>query len=312
MQTELENAIVSLSARFSKYDWTYRDVRTEDGRLEKIFHWFGPPEEEVMVCVLSEDTVNEQFHRHGFFFVNYAYRQSYEAESEKSGKRIEIREGECYIGQPFSGYALHCNKPREQVIIGVLIQKQTFYKTFLPLIAGDSDLFRFFVDSRKNEFADEFIHIDLSAVHAVRSILEMMVIEYARANSSQNILKPLAVSLLMYIARSYREKNGTAEPENLSDAILRFMQSKMDAVSLSQIAEHFGYHPNYISTLLHKEKGKTFSRLLLELRMERAAMLIAETTLSLEDISALLGWSEPSNFYKAYRAFYGKSPRQKA
>ncbi len=40
------------------------------------------------------------------------------------------------------------------------------------------------------------------------------------------------------------------------------------------IAKHFSYHPNYISTLLHRETGKSFSKILLEQRMERAVSLL--------------------------------------
>ncbi|MCD8332355.1 MAG: helix-turn-helix transcriptional regulator, partial [Oscillospiraceae bacterium] len=72
----------------------------------------------------------------------------------------------------------------------------------------------------------------------------------------------------------------------------------------------FSYHPNYISTLLPKQIGKTFSQLLLEQRMERAAALLRGTALPVSQIAELLGYSNSSNFYKAFRAYYGVSPRE--
>ena len=44
--------------------------------------------------------------------------------------------------------------------------------------------------------------------------------------------------------------------------------------------------------------------------MDRAVILIKGTTLSIEEISSMLGYSNTSNFYKAFREFYGKSPRE--
>ena len=44
--------------------------------------------------------------------------------------------------------------------------------------------------------------------------------------------------------------------------------------------------------------------------MDRAVILLKGTTLSIEEIAAMLGYSNPSNFYKAFRAFYGKTPRE--
>lgn len=88
------------------------------------------------------------------------------------------------------------------------------------------------------------------------------------------------------------------------------MDDHSDVVTLKTIAAHFGYHPNYVSTLLSKETGRTFSEILLEKRMEHAVLLMRNTTLPLEEISAMLGYSNHSNFYKAFKAHYGTTPRE--
>ena len=44
--------------------------------------------------------------------------------------------------------------------------------------------------------------------------------------------------------------------------------------------------------------------------MSRAVILMKNTTLSNEEIAAMLGYSDQSNFYKAFREFYGVSPRE--
>ena len=62
--------------------------------------------------------------------------------------------------------------------------------------------------------------------------------------------------------------------------------------------------------VLPEETGRTFSELLLEKRMERAAILLKGTTLPIEEIAAMLGYSNSSNFYKAFKRYYGFSPRE--
>ncbi|MBR1703404.1 MAG: helix-turn-helix domain-containing protein [Lachnospiraceae bacterium] len=44
--------------------------------------------------------------------------------------------------------------------------------------------------------------------------------------------------------------------------------------------------------------------------MERAVLLLNNTTLSIEEIASMLGYSNNSNFYKAFREYYGMSPRE--
>jgi two-component system response regulator YesN len=42
--------------------------------------------------------------------------------------------------------------------------------------------------------------------------------------------------------------------------------------------------------------------------MERARLLISSTTLSVEEVSQMVGYADASNFYKAFRAHFGESP----
>lgn len=81
-------------------------------------------------------------------------------------------------------------------------------------------------------------------------------------------------------------------------------------VTLKQVAAHFAYHPNYISGLLRKQTGRSFSEILLDLRMRRAALLLQNSTLSVEEIAELLGYRDKSNFHKAFRTHFGCTPRE--
>ena len=263
------------------------------------------------MCVFRGTQIEEPFHRQDFFFINYAYRNSYQALSARYNNTVTIHEDECYIGQPYSGYALRCDNREETVIVGVLIRRDTFYREYLALIYADAELFRFFIEPQTNRFSDEFIHLSLTKDHAIRSLLELMVIEYAhQRQDTQQILKSLLQTLLLYLARCYRVSRTAPEPPvSLAAQILRYIADHSDTVTLGELSAHFAYHPNYISALLPRETGKKFSELLLEKRMERAALLLRNTTLSIEEIAAMLGYSNQSNFYKAFKAYYHTSPR---
>lgn len=305
------NALTILDQEFRTLDWTLHDVPAS-GSSEKMYCWPGDPKDEIMICVHKGNGIRELFHRQDFFFLNYAYQDNYDAISYKYDNHITVHEGECYIGQPFAGYALNGHYDKEIIIIGVLIQKKTFFKTFLPVLAGNTKLFHFFLDPQINQFSDEYIHLKFDDVTPVRSLLDMMVMEYAyRQEDTQNILKPLVLTLFMQAARQYNLSHPKKKPKKLSDAIISYISEHFDSVTLKDLSEHFSYHPNYISTLLPKETGKSFSQIVLEQRMERAESLLKATTLSIEDISYMLGYSNPSNFYKAFREYYGCAPREK-
>lgn len=109
---------------------------------------------------------------------------------------------------------------------------------------------------------------------------------------------------------TYRMLKSENEQLSVTEQITRYILDHVDNVTLNELSKQFSYHPNYISALIHKETGKTFKQLVLEERMSRAVILMKNTTLSNEEIAVMPGYSDRSNFYKAFREFYGVSPRE--
>ncbi|MBO4793806.1 MAG: helix-turn-helix transcriptional regulator, partial [Deltaproteobacteria bacterium] len=168
-----------------------------------------------------------------------------------------------------------------------------------------------FLAPQTDMFSDAFIHLSFGKSSPVRALLELMVVEYAdRKEDSQRILKPMVLSLFMHIARRWRQEKPKAAPESLFEKIVQHINSQPDSVTLTETAAHFGYHPNYISGLLHRKFGKTFSEIVLEKRMARAVILLKGTTLSIEEVAGMVGYSNHSNFYKAFRNYFGAAPRE--
>ena len=312
MNRLLDLAIDKLGHDWSHLNWEFRDFKLEDGTPDKMSQWQGDPEDDIMVVVFKGRNISEPFHRQDFFFIDYAYHLDYNALSAKFDNLVTVQEGDCYIGQPFSGYALKGDSTDDDIImIGVHIKKEAFFREYLPALSQDPDMFRFFLDPQTDKFSDEFIHLSFEKTSPVRALLEMMVIEYAdKKEDTQLILKPMVLALFMHIARRYRLEKSDIKAATLSESIVGYINSHPESVTLKDISAHFSYHPNYISSLLHKELGKTFSEIVLEKRMDRALIMLKGTTLSIEEISSMLGYTNTSNFYKAFRAYYGKSPRE--
>jgi len=304
-------AIDKLAHDWEHLNWDFQDFSL-DGKPDKMSQWQGDPNEDIMIVVFKGNHISEPFHRQDFFFIDYAYHLDYNALSAKFDNLITVREGDCYIGQPFSGYALRGDSEGDDIImIGVHIKKEAFFREYLPALSMDADMFRFFLDPQTDRFSDEFIHLSFEHSSPVRTLLELMVMEYAdKKADTQLILKPMVLSLFMHIARRYRLEKPDISADTLPGKIVQYINSHPESVTLREIADHFSYHPNYISTLLHQELGKTFSQIVVEKRMDRAVILLKGTTLSIEEIAAMLGYSNHSNFYKAFKEYYGKTPRE--
>ena len=240
MNRMLELAINKLGHDWSHLNWEFRDFDLEDGTPDKMSQWQGDPDDDIMIVVFKGDHISEPFHRQDFFFIDYAYHLDYNALSSKFDNLITVREGDCYIGQPFSGYALKGDSDGDDIImIGVHIKKEAFFREYLPALSTDPDMFRFFLVPQTDKFSDEFIHLSFEKTSPVRTLLEMMVIEYAdRKDDTQQILKPMVLALFMHIARRYRLEKPSVHEDTLCGRILDYIGSHPESVTLKEIAAH--------------------------------------------------------------------------
>lgn len=305
----VREAIGRLGEQFPLYDWTYTEVPGTGG-AEVGFEWYGGADEDVMVCAHVGRELSERFHRHGFFFFNYAYEGPYQALSHTRDKLVTVEQDEVYVGQPFSGYALRGNRTRDIVILGVLVRVETFYREFLPQLLADEELLDFWLGPREDRFSDEWRQLAMPADSGARDVVELMCVEYAfRRDTAQAPLRSYALTLAQLVARQWRAVHPVEPDRSVAGEVRRAISADLAHASLRDIAARLGYHPNYLSTLVHKECGRTFSQLLLEQRMGRAEALLARTPLSVEEVASAVGYSSTSNFYRAFRAHFGHSPR---
>jgi AraC-like DNA-binding protein len=308
-----EEAIERLGKEFGGLNWDFR--RDPSGRKnDLISHWLGRPEEDEMVCVYKGRRYTEPFHRQEFFFFNFAYSGDYDALSAEHDNRITIREGDCYIGQPYSGYAIRGRGDQEAVIVGVLIRKEVFFREYLGILSADKAMYRFFLEPRKNRFADEFIRLTFPDEAPVWPLLDVMMREYVRSEEAgearSEALKTLAASLMIYTAAQYHRQYGSGEDMSTAEKMVYYIESHSEKVTLADLSSEFGYHPNYISSMLRSETGRSFSEILLEKRMEKAEILLRNTDMTVESVAETIGYGNTGNFYKAYRSYFGTTPRE--
>lgn len=309
----LEAAIQQLGKEFPLLNWDFRPDPA-NGRNERISQWLGAPNEEVMMCAFVGNYIHEEFHRQDFFFINFAYRGNYRALSARYDQQVTVREGDCYIGQPYSGYALRGDlrdEPEGQmVIVGILVRRDVFLRDFLGALSAAPAMLHFFLEPQVNRFSDEFIHMTLPKDSLIWRLVDLMILEYAhRGDGTQETLKPLALAVVMYLARQLNRSDADADTP-VSEQMVAYIEQHLDTVTLADVGARFGYHPNYVSTLLHRQTGRTFSQILLQVRMDRARLLLAMTSLPIERIASMVGYPDTSNFYRAFRRVEGASPRE--
>lgn len=92
---------------------------------------------------------------------------------------------------------------------------------------------------------------------------------------------------------------------------LNYIESHFnETITLNQLAQEVGLHPNYLSVLFKKELGKNLSAYLTEMRIEVAQSLLSRTEYSYSQIANSLAFCSQSHFTKVFRTHTGITPKQ--
>lgn len=147
----------------------------------------------------------------------------------------------------------------------------------------------------------------------VRQALVYGAVDYA--------LKPLRTEKLLaaltrvrkMLERQYGEETA-APPEGyydkIVDSVRRYVLDDCRTATLESAAAGVGLSPNYLSKIFKKETGQSFSDYLTEVKMKKAARLLGDIRIKTYQIAYEIGYENPKNFSRAFRAYYGKSPRE--
>lgn len=95
-------------------------------------------------------------------------------------------------------------------------------------------------------------------------------------------------------------------------------QSVLDYVSINsnkplkrdEVANHFGYHQNYFSKLIKAETGWSFSDYLAHIRLDKAKVLLLDSSYTITEVSRKIGYQDSLYFSRKFRKQTGLSPTE--
>lgn len=131
------------------------------------------------------------------------------------------------------------------------------------------------------------------------------------------ILKPVKTEELCRIFHSLKlqldhEEKEDTDPgyyKNIVEIVNRYVRSNLQSVNLESAALLVNLSIGYLSVLYKKETGMTFSDYVLQSRMEKSKELLRNPSYKTYEIAANLGYENPKNFSRAFKEYYGMTPR---
>lgn len=123
----------------------------------------------------------------------------------------------------------------------------------------------------------------------------------------EKVTKSQVNCLFAYLLRG-REHYMIAGGEQKKLELYEYIRKHFIDVTLESAAADFGYSSAYFSRYCRKITGRTFSDIVIELRLEAAMRLLRTTALPVSQISEITGYGSEEHFIRQFRKYKGMTP----
>ena len=257
--------------------------------------------------------VEINLHIHDFLEVSYAYFGDFT--QVINDQVVEMKEGDLTILDTDVVHTI--NKVEEDtIIINILLRKDYFNQGILARLTENDLISEFVIDAiYKPNIDGRFLYFPSHRNDKIRQYISMAMCEYFNPDVAANevincniIL--LFTELLRISKKSNLQVNDTAPLKNSLVEILNYIEENYLTTSLTEVAQQYHFHPNYLSRFFKENLGKTFSEMIQELRLRQAKLLLENTQFQINRIADEVGYTNFNHFYKKFKEQFNVTPAE--
>lgn len=225
---------------------------------------------------------------------------------------VYLEPGDVIIVPPFTKTSTTFTSD-DVVLLDIMIRSSTFRQVFLEQLAPSNLMTMFFNKALSGSDNGSYLRFQTG----LNSDLEHSLLSIYRASMekdpySARMRNPLMSTFFLQLLREYEHVAQISSHSTLHwkpefAEMLIYIQTNYRTVTLEEVSRKFGYSQRQIIRIIRSSTDKTFTQLLTQLRMEKAASLL-KTGTSIEDIASEMGYSSLSGFYQSFLNYYGTTP----
>lgn len=150
--------------------------------------------------------------------------------------------------------------------------------------------------------------------------------EYARAaiinHVTDYLIKPMkydAMSACFERIRNALDERAKApdtvrelsnEQSDYVTTVKNYLKTNYKTATLEEAASLVHYSPAYLSSAFKADTGISFSRYLLQVRMEQAMRMLSDRSVKFYEIADAVGYLNPKNLTRNFKEYYGITPQE--
>lgn len=300
-----------------------RDNKSIEENVQKLYSLKKSGEEWVLSSdVLMKPEDNFAIHRHKRFapfgehkhdYLEFIYVFSGQLQQKINGKIVNIKEGDlCLLDLNVT----HSIEPSSEndIAVNIVMKEQFFNSIFMGLLSDNNIIMDFLVKAiyHKKEFKQHLIFNCLKN-EQVKWVMSKLLCEYYdNTTGKETAIYAYILLLFTELLRTYKNDMGEDSEERLNKTIAseikNYLIKNFNKADLKITAEHFHFHPDYLSKLIKNSTGQSFTALLQEIKLREASLLLQNTDWPVEEVVYRTGYTNMSHFYRLFKTKFGLTP----
>lgn len=280
----------------------------ENNTFSTDIYFCHAPEQNYMV-VQHDRYTPSSMHQHNFFELQVCLEGEFM--QQINSKRIQMHSGDICLIPPMVSHAVDIQN--YSILLNLLIPEKHFKNIFFSQLRGDNVLSKIFMGNVYYNSINDYVIFHTNGNPDIMSIV--LDICQESLEKKPYYIYMMNTKLLLLLGVLIRNYENTCElpqihrkQDGINYGILQYIEEHYQHLSLQELADKFHYTPQHMSSLLKELTGFSFSRYVLEKRMQTAGDYLLNTNLKIKDISAACGYQNQEHFIRTFKKYYGTTP----
>lgn len=223
-----------------------------------------------------------------------------------------LAEGSVILVAPGSRHDVEANDGG--AVYTVMLRSSSFEASFFSLLSRDDALSLFFRNNlKRSDREPNYLLFHIQGSQELEELLGRALIECYQTDPYANSCAVSYVNLLLAsLLRASGEMPDFYRYEAGADfsQILHAIRSRYRTVTLTELAGQFHYSKPHLCTLIKQNTGASFTELIRQIRMSRAAEYLLNTDLPVFEVAETVGYHSADHFTRVFRGTFGCSPQE--
>ncbi len=252
------------------------------------------------------------WHSTEYFELFYCYSGSCPVHFEN--ETLTLHAGSLLILAPGIVHATPCYAD-DAVLFITHIRSSSFEQVFWNQLRQGGLMERFFRQALNHQKHAAYLLFETGVDPDIEGLLSRVYGEYSAPMSyTAQMLNALMSEFFILLLRRYEGTVRLPRTEKFYwrheySAILTYIEQHYQEAQLDEIAQKFNYSRRQIGRIVEQTTDESYSRLIIRLRMEKAAVLLRRGV-SPANAAVAVGYQNLSSFYRAFSDYHGCTPKQ--